>query len=213
MFAVLIAAGVVYGVALFIFEPEGLPGSSRAATFKCLSRAERTYFRQLRWIADERREHLITVHESLAQLESDRQLSQDLEWRRSLSTDMARFTLSSREMAQINRPPSARAIQRNLFAMSESATSFTRLYLHGVRTSDSGAIAEARTASGTPSAACSEPRSWSGNSATRASPAQPPSRRGRAATRSDRLLERAPTPPPPSRPSPSAATAAWARRR
>lgn len=58
---------------------------------------------------------------------------------------MAAFTSISRAVAQVNGPPSARAMQRNLAAMSESATSFARLYLRGVRTNDIGAIAESKS--------------------------------------------------------------------
>ena len=61
---------------------------------------------------------------------------QDPQWRWDLPAHMAAFTSSSRAMAQINGPPAARPIQRNLGAMSESATSFARHYLHGVRTDD-----------------------------------------------------------------------------
>ena len=144
--AALIVAVVVYGVVLFVFEPEDAPGASRVAAFKCLSRAERVYIRQLRGIADERRQHLDSVVEFMEQRGADPRVSQDPQWRWDLSTHMAAFTSSSRAMAQINGPPSARPIQRNLGAMSESATSFARHYLHGVRTNDPDAIAEARTA-------------------------------------------------------------------
>lgn len=144
--AALIVAVVVYGVVLFVLEPEDAPGSSKVAAFKCLSRAERAYFRQLRGIAEERRQHLDAVVEFMEQRGADPRVSQDPQWRWDLSTHMAAFTGSSRAMAQINGPPSARPIQRNLSAMSESATSFARHYLHGVRTNDSDAIAEARSA-------------------------------------------------------------------
>ena len=146
VFAALIVAVVVYGVVLFVLEPEDAPGASRVAAFKCLSRAERVYFRQLRGVADERRQHLDRVVEFMEQRATDPRVSQDPQWRWDLSAHMAAFTSSSRAMAQINGPPSARPIQRNLSAMSESATSFARHYLHGVRTNDTGAIAEARTA-------------------------------------------------------------------
>lgn len=146
VFAALIAAVVVYGVVLFALEPEDAPGASRVAAFKCLSRAERAYFRQLRGIADERRQHLDAVVEFMEQRGADPRVSQDPQWRWDLSTHMAAFTGSSRAMAQVNGPPSARPIQRNLGAMSASATSFARHYLHGVRTNDPDAIAEARSA-------------------------------------------------------------------
>jgi len=142
----LLVAVVVYGVVLFVFEPEGAPASSRVAAFKCLSRAERVYFRQLRGIAEERRQHLDRVVEFMEQRGADLRVSQDPQWRWDLSGHMAAFTSSSRAMAQVNGPPSTRPIQRNLSAMSESATSFARHYLHGVRTNDPDAIAEARTA-------------------------------------------------------------------
>ena len=141
-----IVAVVVYAVVLFVFEPEGAPASSRVAAFKCLSRAERVYIRQLRGMADERRQHLDKVVEIMEQRGADPRVSQDPRWRWDLSTHMAAFTSSSQAMAQINGPPSARPIQRNLGAMSESATSFARHYLHGVRTNDPDAIAEARSA-------------------------------------------------------------------
>ena len=141
-----ILAAVAYGVALFVFEPEGAPGVARATAFKCFTRAERAYFRQLRRIADDRREHLDTVRGSMTGLRDDRQLAQDPEWRQELYARMARFTTRSREMAQINGPPSTRAIQQNLSSMSESATSFAKKYLHGVRAGDTGSIAEARVA-------------------------------------------------------------------
>ena len=144
--AALIVAVVVYAVVLFVLEPEDAPGASRVAAFKCLSRAERVYIRQLRGIAEERREHLDRVVEFMEQRRADPRVSQDPQWRWDLSTHMAAFTSSSRAMAQINGPPSARPIQRNLSAMSESATSFARHYLHGVRTNDPDAIADARTA-------------------------------------------------------------------
>lgn len=146
VFAALIVAVVVYGVVLFVLEPEDAPGASRVAAFKCLSRAERAYFRQIRGIADERRQHLDAVVEFMEQRGVDPRVSQDPQWRWDLSTHMAAFTGSSRAMAQVNGPPSARPIQRNLGAMSESATSFARHYLHGVRTNDPDAIAEARGA-------------------------------------------------------------------
>lgn len=144
--AALILAVMVYGVVLFVFEPEDAPGASRVAAFKCLSRAERVYFRQLRGTADERRQHLDSVMEFMEQRRADPRVSQDPQWRWDLSGHMAAFTSSSRAMAQINGPPSARPIQRNLGAMSESATSFARHYLHGVRTNDPDVIAEARSA-------------------------------------------------------------------
>ena len=138
-----ILAALAYGVVLLVFEPEGV---ARATAFKCFTRAERAYFRQLRRIADDRREHLDTVQESMKTLRDDRQLAQDPEWRQELYARMARFTTRSREMAQINGPPSTRAIQQNLSSMSESATSFAKKYLHGVRAGDTGSIAEARLA-------------------------------------------------------------------
>ncbi len=144
--AALIVVVVLYGVVLFVFEPEGAPAFSRVAAFKCLSRAERVYIRQLRGIADERRQHLDSVVEFMEQRGADPRVGEDPQWRWDLSTHMAAFTSSSRAMAQINGPPSARPIQRNLGAMSESATSFARHYLHGVRTNDPDAIAEARSA-------------------------------------------------------------------
>ena len=145
-FAAVIVAVVIYGVVLFVFVPEDAPGASRVAAFKCLSRAERVYIRQLRGIADERRQHLDRVVEFMEQRGADPRVGQDPQWRWDLSAHMAAFTSSSRAMAQINGPPSARPIQRNLGAMSESATSFARHYLHGVRTNDPDAIAEARSA-------------------------------------------------------------------
>ena len=144
--AALIVAVVLYGVVLFVFEPEDAPASSRVAAFKCLSRAERVYIRQLRRIADERRQRLDTVVAFMEQRGADPRVGQDPQWRWDLSTHMAAFTSSSRAMAQINGPPSARPIQRNLGTMSESATSFARHYLHGVRTNHPDAIAEARSA-------------------------------------------------------------------
>ena len=47
-------------------------------------------------------------------------------------------------MAQVDTPATAVAIQRNLTTMSESATGFAVLYLHGVRANDAGLIADAR---------------------------------------------------------------------
>ena len=146
LIAAVIVAVVAYGVALFVFEPEGVPASTRVAAFKCLSRAERTYIRQLRGTADERRQHLDSVIEFMEQRRADPRVSQDPQWRWDLSGHMAAFTSSSRAMAQINGPTSVRPIQRNLGAMSESATRFARHYLHGVRTNDPDAIAEGRTA-------------------------------------------------------------------
>ena len=144
--AALIVTVVAYGAVLFVFEPDDAPGASRVAAFKCLSRAERVYFRQLRKTADERRQHLDSVVEFMEQRRADPRVSQDPQWRWDLSGRVAAFTSSSRAMAQINGPPSARPIQRNLGAMSESATSFARHYLHGVRTNNPEAIAEARSA-------------------------------------------------------------------
>lgn len=144
-FGAIVLAVAAYGVVLFVFQPEDLPGSSRLAAFKCLSRAERAYIRQLRGAAAERRAHLDTVQVYMKQLDEDRQLGRTIQWRQGLSTHMARFTRSSREMAQINGPPSTDDIKDNLTSMSESATSFARQYLQGVRDDNPTFIARSRS--------------------------------------------------------------------
>ena len=213
--AALIVAVVVYGVVLFVFEPEDAPGASRVAAFKCLSRAERVYIRQLRGIADERRQHLDSVVEFMEQRGADPRVSQDPQWRWDLSTSHGRVHVQlaghGPDQRPAFRPPHPAQPERHVRIGHQFRQAFPARRPHQRprrhrRCQDRPPGFTTRHA----------PNAGAGRGTLR------PRRAGRTASARIRSVARAPvtrviwrrsTPPPASLPCSSAATAAGARRR